>query len=630
MMQGIGRAFATAVLAAVAGAVAAVVLYAWHPAINVEFDRDLSKNVEGFYPSERDQASGLTFAWTGPDALIRLPGLDRRLPWMLTLRVRSLRPNPATHPDVTLLADGVDVATAHTGTEFKEITATIPALSNRRGLTLGLHSSNTFVPGKADPRTLGIMVDRVALAPSGPVLLPTQAIGAAALSSAAMGAALAVLGMTAGSAIGGAVLLSAGDAAVVAHGFGPFSGYPATVAAVGCWIALVLALVALAFRYARPEPLRNTARFAIAFTASALFLKMLVLLHPDMPIGDALFQAHRFELVLAGRLYFTSIAPGGYAFPYAPGLYVFASLFAPLVHRGAGDVVLLRIVTLSLDAVVAALLYRAIVAASEDRLAAAMSVALYHLIPLDFSIVTTGNLTNAFAQSLSVVALVLMASSAVRLDRAAATASFGLVLLAAFLSHTSTVAILFVSSIAIAALFWSRSTPEFRSSAAAIAGAAVVAGVLSVVLYYGHFMETYRTQFARIGHETVTSAPVVGHRTLADRFEAVPYFLNICYGVPAIVLGVLGSASLSRRLWPDRLTLTIAGWLAGCAVFLIVGILTPIDMRYYLAAIPAVALLGSAGAAAAWSRGAVWRGVAIALLAGAVATGVHTWWSPLT
>ena len=46
----------------------------------------------------------------------------------------------------------------------------------------------------------------------------------------------------------------------------------------------------------------------------------------------------------AGNLYFTSIAPGGYSFPYPPGLYVFASLFAGLVRRGAGDMALLRII----------------------------------------------------------------------------------------------------------------------------------------------------------------------------------------------------------------------------------------------------------------------------------------------
>ena len=82
----------------------------------------------------------------------------------------------------------------------------------------------------------------------------------------------------------------------------------------------------------RRQPLRNTARFVAAFSAGALFLKLLVLLHPDMPIGDAMFHAHRFQGVLGGNLYFTSIAPGSYSFPYPPGLYVFAAPFAGLVR----------------------------------------------------------------------------------------------------------------------------------------------------------------------------------------------------------------------------------------------------------------------------------------------------------
>lgn len=625
MMQAIGRALATAALAMVAGAVCAVILYAWHPALNVEFDRDLPRNVEGFYPPERDDVSQLTFAWTRSAALIRLPGLDRRVPWLLTVRARGLRTNDADNPDLTVLADGVTVATNHTHGAFGDISASIPALPNRRGLVLGLQSSKVFVPGNGDPRTLGIMIDRLTLAPSGAVLLPHQAIGAAAISSAAMGAAIALLGVTAGSAIAGAVLLSAGDAAIVARGFGPFSAYSATVIALGCWIAVALALLALAFRAARAQPLRNTARFAIAFTASALFLKLLVLLHPDMPIGDAMFHAHRFEAVLSGHLFFTSIAPGGYSFPYAPGLYVFASAFAGLVHRGAGDVVLLRIVTVSVDAVVAGLLYRTIVAAWGDRLAAAMSVALYHLVPLDFTVFTTGNLTNAFGQSLAVLSLVLIASPAVRLDRAAATILLGLVLLAAYLSHASTFAILCVSTLAIAAFFLARGGPMLRSPALAVTAATLAAAAAAVLLYYVHFMDTYRVEFARIGHETATAAAAPGNRSIVDRARGVPWGLAINLGWPCLALAVLGGWFLVRRRSSDRLALSIGGWLSACGVFLIIGVLTPVDMRYYLAAVPALAIAAAAGAATAWENGVAWRIASLVLLGWTVAIGVNNW-----
>lgn len=628
-MQTMGRALATAVLALLAGAVWAVVLYAWHPAVNIEFDRDVPRNVEGFYPSEHDIASHLTFAWTRADAVIRLPGLDRRVPWQITFRASSGRPPGIENPDVTILADGIAITTRHVTAPFTDFSATVPALPNRRGLVIALHSSKTFVPGKADPRTLGIVVDRLTVAPAGAVLLPHQAIGAAALSSGAMGAAIALLGMTAGSAVIGAAVLSAGDAAAVARGSGPFGAYPATVLTVGWSVAAALALIAVAFRIGRAQPLRNTARFAIAFTASALFLNLLVLLHPDMPIGDALFHAHRFEEVLAGRFYFTSTAPGGYAFPYAPGLYVFASLFARLVHRGAGDVVLLRVVTLSVDAVAAGLLYRAIGRGWGDRLAAAIAVALYHLIPTDFSVFTTGNLTNAFAQSVSVIALVLMASPAVRLGRMAATIALALVLLAAYLSHASTLAILFVSTLAIASLYFARGGPPLRASAIAILVASFAAALAAVLVYYLHFMDTYRVEFARIGHETATAAAAAGNRTIADRARGVPYGLEINVGWPLLALTAVGGWFLWRRNAGDRLTRAIGGWLAACGLFLVVGILTPVDMRYYLAAVPALAIVAAAGAAAAWNKGTAWRLASLALLAWAVVIGVHNWWATL-
>ncbi len=54
--------------------------------------------------------------------------------------------------------------------EFQDIRLTIPARPERRGLTVGLRSSKTFVPGPSDPRPLGVMLDRLSLTPEGVVL----------------------------------------------------------------------------------------------------------------------------------------------------------------------------------------------------------------------------------------------------------------------------------------------------------------------------------------------------------------------------------------------------------------------------------------------------------------------------
>lgn len=635
MTNAIGRAVAAAVLAGLFGAAAVSLFYAWHPALAIEFDRDLPRTVTGVYPPERDDAADLTFAWTAGEAVVRLPGLDRHVPWTLDLRIRGGRADDAGNPDVTILADGIALEIHHASRDFESVRVTIPARPERRGLVLSLHNSATFVPGPSDPRPLGVMLDRLVVAPAGIVLVPRPALAGAAIASAAMGAAIALVGVTAGSAIGGSILLSAGAAAIVGRGFGPFTSYPDTAIRLAAWIAIILAAVSIAAQSRLRTPLRNTARFAIIFSASALFLKLLVLLHPNMPVGDAMFHAHRFQGVLAGNLYFTSIAPGGYAFPYPPGLYVFASLFAGLVRRGAEDMALLRIIACSADAAAGCLLYAIVVKGwgRGHRLAGAMAVAMYHLVPLDFAVLTTGNLTNAFAQSIAVAALWLMSSEWVRLERWSMTALLAIALLAAYLSHTGTLAILFVATLAIAALFF-RGGVTLRSPAAAVAIATGVAAVLAIVIYYAHFMDTYRAEFARIGHETATAASDAGGRSIGERLRSVPRYLGDYFGPSILLFAFLGAVELSRRRAYDRLTLALSGWTLSCLAFLVLGIVTPVDMRYYLAAVPAIAIAAAYGAAWAWQEGwplyrTMWRAIAAVFLAGTVWTGFHTWWRTL-
>ena len=127
------------------------------PRSAIEFDRDLPRNVSGVYPPERDDASGLTFAWTGADAVVRLPGLDRGKNWTLDLRVRGGRAGAGRQSGRHHPRRRRDVADA-TARPWSSRTSRvdIPARGERRGLTLGLRRSETFVPGPGDPRPLGV------------------------------------------------------------------------------------------------------------------------------------------------------------------------------------------------------------------------------------------------------------------------------------------------------------------------------------------------------------------------------------------------------------------------------------------------------------------------------------------
>lgn len=632
------RAAAAALLGALAGAVWLALFFtagatgargAGGGGLRIDFEVDPPRLVSGFYPAERDAASDMTFAWTGPEAGVRLPGLDRRAAWTLVVRARGGRAGAAANPSLAFYVDGLQVHTQQTAAAFEDIRVLVPPRPERRGVSILMRTSSTFVPGRGDPRSLGVMVDAIDLTPDDIVLPPPDHLGMAMLSGAALGAALAFLGITAGAAIGAAVLLTAGQGAVLAYGFAPYTNYAQTASRLALLAAAILILAPWFIVRWRQAPLRNTARFAIAFSAGACFLQLLVLLHPNMPIGDALFQAHRFQDVLRGNLYFTSVAPGGYAFPYAPGLYVAAWPFSGLVRREMGDVALLRIVTVAVNAAAGILLYFVAARAWHDRLAAAIAVAVYQLVPLSFRIIAVGNLTNAFAESLTVGALASLAAPALRAPMSTATGILLLVLTAAFLSHTSTFAILAVSVAATAGLFWWKGGSELRPAARAAALGLTLAAGLAIAVYYAHFVETYRAELTRLGSETATAAPDAGGRGTIERAAAVPRYLHMYLGVPALVLAAAGAVERWRSGSRDRLTLAVAGWGFACALFLAIGVLTPLDMRYYLAIIPALALLAAAGASWWWNVGGAARALAAALLAWIVWVGVMTWWSTL-
>ena len=241
-------------------------------------------------------------------------------------------------------------------------------------------------------------------------------------------------------------------------------------------------------------------------------------------------------------------------------------------------------------------------------------------------------MSNSFAQSAAVAAFAIMAWPSGARWRSAAP--LAVALLVAFLSHTGTLATLFMSAVCIAGLFLLRGAPDVRRAGTAVAVATLAAAAIAVAVYYARFMPTYRTELARIGHETATAARDAGGRTIGDRLRAVPYSLGLYIGAPVLLFAFLGAVELTRRRTGDRLTLALGGWTLACLAFLALGILTPVDMRYYLAALPALAIAAGCGAAWAWSEGwpmyrTAWRLTAAVFLAATISTGFHAWWNAL-
>ena len=154
---------------------------------------------------------------------------------------------------------------------------------------------------------------------------------------------------------------------LITRGLAAYDRYPLHAVALAFWIGLGAVLAVRVIERFRRERIGTAARDVVALSALACYLKLLILLHPGMPIGDGVFHAHRLEFVLAGRFYFTSLAPGNYSFPYPILLYLFAAPFSFLTSDTLDRVALLRIVVTAADAAAGALLYWMVVRTTADR-----------------------------------------------------------------------------------------------------------------------------------------------------------------------------------------------------------------------------------------------------------------------
>lgn len=660
-LHDLARAVAAAILGALLGAACVVASYLLAPDLVMQMDTDPPALVRGLYPVERGP-DGVSYAWSRDLVTISLPGLDRQHQWQFRIRFRGGREDPRTLPFVQTLVDGDSVDMRQAGNQFQDVAIMLPTTdSHERGARITIRCSNTFIPGPTDNRPLGIIIDemRVVRLSTGVPFVPRPAVAAATLGGAIFGAFFGLIGLTAGGAAIAVAVLVAGQGIALVHGAGPYTPtYTSLVPWIAGWVAVLAALAVSGAQRWMGQRLRNTARFALAFTVGALYLKLLVLTHPSMPIGDALFQAHRFEWVRDGRYFFTSIAPGGYEFPYAIGLYLAAWPFASLVHGTLGFMVLLRFVVVIADAAAGLLLYPMIARQTGDRLAGAIAVALFHLLPINFLVQTSGKLTNAFGESLFLVCvavIVLGSGQHTARSRAGMLVLLTLAAVAAMLSHTSMTVVVGLMLVVSAAAIWWFGAKEDADWARALVVVAALSAIVAAGVYYGHFAGSLASQLQRVGGRIETSTPTPAVATepaatasastpaaplaaagppaarpsLGERLAELPFDLDAWYGWPAMTLAVIGGVALVRRR--ERVTLTLAtwSWLAIAAVLVVVGLVTRLPVRAELLAFPAIALLAARGAAFWWRVGPFAQAGAIVLLLGTVVSGIHNWIAPL-
>ncbi len=642
MIRSLSRALILAAAGALAGGISTACWYARAPGWRLDFERDLPAVVRGLYPLER--AAGVPFAWTSPGVVLSLPGADRRVAWRCTLRARGARPAQVAPAELMAGADGVTLLRRRLANDVpEELSVTVPPRADANGLVLTLAVTPPFQPGPGDRRQLGAEVTAFACAPdSGAARAPSRAWLAGGAVTAFAGAALGLAGLPLVGAMAGIVAIALASGVTLAWGSGPYGAFPHMAVGLGAWTAIVAVLLVAVAGRVRHRPLGPGARAAIMLSALLFIVEALALLHPAKTLVDAVFHAHRLEWVLEGRLLFTQPMPSGVRFPYAIALYIAA---APWTLLTLDHVALLKIVVLASRAIAGLLLYPVVLRGWRDPGAGIAAIVLFHTVPLPFVVIGNANLTYAFGASMAVIAIA--AAVAVGLGAWHPRGAIGLTAAAAlaFLSHVGVFPLVAAVLIVTAAGYATAGGRPLRRAAVVVAGATVLAALFSVVVYYGHFGEAYRT-LARVRAQPASAArpadaPGAGGMAapgFAERCLSAAQLARRAFGWPVLLLAATGLVLWLRRGWRDPLGIVLAAILLSALAFEAASAAAPVAPGFWrytaefisrvnYVALAAVVILAGRAVSAGWKAGGARRITAAAALALAAGEGTSVWLS---
>jgi hypothetical protein len=290
-----------------------------------------------------------------------------------------------------------------------------------------------------------------------------------------------------------------------------------------------------------------------------------------------------------------------------------------------------------------------------DRTAAAFAVLFAFLPPLPYVVVGNGNLTNAFGQSMALVALLLIAMGAAGARAWWAGLALAAVLTLAFTSHVGTVTLLLAALGATAAGLCLAERRAFRRDVLVIVMTTVLAFALAFGLYYRHFLDVYREAATRV--LSPASATVLPPRAVPDTApgdeRSVMLVRQLTWserasdalsqsagavGWPLLLLAVAGAIRTWRVGWRDRLSVVAIALAVVWGALVLTGTFLHVGTQYQryasefmgrvcLATYPAIVLFAARGAAWPWAPGATrWtRVLSIALSAAAIAIGARAW-----
>jgi hypothetical protein len=503
---------------------------------------------EGLEPRE-NQVGGGALRWTRPRAAFSFEGAGPGL-IDIDLEVRDHR------TEVTLTANGALIGTLQPG----ERRFTRRTRLGGSSLSLGIETAGFAASG----RTLGTQFVslRVEPVPS----TPGRAPGVPARLWIALGAVIMIsvaAQVFAGQGVWLALLPPVLFTAMVLPAGLWRSGW-----LVECAALMSAASVISAFA---SKPARGT-RFARGCLQAALLLALTIHgLLPPSPLviqGDAQLHGNKLAEVARGNRFPISRSDHKIPFEFPYG-FSFYGVLSPLVSPEISNVRIVREGAAFFWALSIAFL--ALVVGNASAGLAAGAVILWTFAPVNLRTMGFGNLNNVFAQAIFVLFLA-----------GAATSGRGKVkgVVLALLAALSATAHLSSFIVLLTLLLLTLAIPADRRGAAF---KPLLLGVVAAALYFATFLPMIAAQVPRLLSERGGSAGVFDPWRLPNQIIAGA-------GWPLIALVVLSVLVRSiRTIVPLARSLALTALVLG-----VVALVSPVEVRYLLAAVPLLAIVGAA------------------------------------
>lgn len=546
----------------------------------------------GFNRPELDTQTGHHYSWTTVHAQLAFPQLNRSIPYLVTLGIQHARPAGVLPPTLRVSVDGRLVLSEDTSTAGPHVSFEIPR-DARTGAVVTIDAAPTYAPGGSDHRTLGVIVDDVAVAPIRGSFRPTLlvglqtilAIGLCALAFRALGLHGWLFGVVAAGTVVGFDWLLLTDAA--------FAGvFPHRLVGIGLGAALMGGLLG-AVRLRRPRIAGVSGwSIAVGVVLAATVVKFGVFWHPLAIVGDGIFQVHRAQAVHAGQYYFISVTPRPfYEFPYPIALYLAAQPFWNWFPAELDLLRLLRTLSIGADALAGVALYVAARRQWPESRAPLWMAALYPFARAPFEALSNANLTNLFGQGVFSVGIAVIAWLAAGLSLSWPALALAVVLvIVAFLSHfgTLTVGLCVLGAVAVGLLVMGRGF--VRRIGLWVVALTIAASAVSWFAYYSRpeFRAVYAKTFASMSSRQsddsskIDAAPAVKLRRwwsgIGDDYGRP--------GVAVMAAALVGLVLMWRRTPRAGATIVFTSWMAAWLALSALGILSSLTLRANLAAAP--------------------------------------------